>query len=258
MYSNDDGQRRRDDEAAYQRRREADDAAHQRRREADEAASQRRREEERRVNDMLLRQKREQEDSVNDQFRRERNEEAQRHDADWEDWRRGQADSFKQASAQAERVGRANSAVATHTNSDAFDNPLLEIVVFGFRLGLVIAVVFGPPVGAYAALGILLSKFPLYAVDPSFAGAVARTFFNAVAQWAGDFQAFHFYLAREWRFHNFGTLLLYCLAFWVSVFAALWIIGRLFLLNRALGIVGIFTALVPVGLFIYVVVHFFK
>lgn len=69
MNSNDYDQRRRDDDAAYQRQKEADDAAYQRRKEDDDAACLRRMEEEKRVEDMLYRQKREDEARKNDQFR---------------------------------------------------------------------------------------------------------------------------------------------------------------------------------------------
>lgn len=78
MYSNDDDQRRRDNDIADQRRRDADNAAYERRREADDAAHQRRREEEQRVNEQLLRKKIDDDFKQNDQLQWERSDEADR------------------------------------------------------------------------------------------------------------------------------------------------------------------------------------
>ena len=247
MYSNDDDQRRRDDEAAYQRRREADDAAYQRRSE-----------EERRVNEMLLRQKREQQDSVNDQFRRERNEEAQRHGEDWADWRKRQEESAKRGNLPSTSAVCGSNPPAVHSPSTTYQHPWVEGSGGLFRLGIVLAIIFAPPIAIYAALGTLIQKFPLYAADPSFSGVVANAFIKGLGPWTKELQESHFYLARAWRFKNYWTLFFYGVAVWLFIWATIWLLLRIFRVHRALGVVCTLALLIPMGFFIYVVVHFSK
>lgn len=247
MYSNADEQRRRDEAAAYEQRRRDDEAAYQRRRE-----------EERRVNDMLLRQKREDDARENDQLRRERAEEAQRRDEDWDDWRKRQEESTKYGNLPpASSVGGSNSPAA-RSPSTAYQHPWDEGIGSLFRLGLFLAIVFAPPIAIYAALGTLIQKFPLYAADPSFSGAVANAFINGLGPWTKELQESHFYLARAWRFSNYWTLFFYGVAVWLFIGATLWLLLRIFRVNRALGVVCTLALLVPIGFFIYVVVHFSK
>lgn len=104
-----------------------------------------------------------------------------------------------------------------------------------------------------AAAELLVTKFPKFSADPSFAGQVAKAF----VQWTGDWpKALYEVLDKAFQSKSYWTLLLYCLITSVCIGLCKWLLARLFRLHWALGLTVSLGLASLVGLFIYVVVHF--
>jgi len=266
MYSNDDYHRR-EQERRDQERRQADEQRRlddqrryeerqrdEQRRRAEEEGYWRRKEEEQRH--QLNREKQTREEILNDvsKSKQEREAELQRHQQEWDDQRKKQHDQENQASTPPPRAQASSATPSIAASPSAFTHPWDDDFVGLFRFALGITVIFAPPFLAYTALRLLVVKFPGYASDPSFAGAVASAFVEAFGVVGLQLKQLYWALSGGLGWPIFW----FSVAVWVVMLLLAWVPYALFHVRRTLGLAAGAVMLTPVGLLAYVAVHFWR
>ena len=252
MYNTQDDERRRYDEQRREQQRREDEQRQERQRRDDE---QRRLNEEahwrkkdaERQQDEWLRSKKHDNEAMADRIQQEKDA----GDREWDERRDNQARSTSSypsysapsSSAPSPQASESSQGQARRdTGGEALGLLIWTLLVFTLPLMLI---------GAAAEL--LVTKFPKFSADPSFAGPVAKAF----VQWTGDWpKALYEVLDKAFQSKSYGTLLLYCLITSVCIGLCKWLLARLFRLHWALGLTVSLGLASLVGLFIYVVVHF--
>lgn len=266
MYSNDDYQRR-EQERRDQERRQADEQRRlddqrryeerqreEQRRRAEEEAYWRRKEEEQRQ--QLIREKQAREAILNDvsKSKQEREAELRRHQQEWDDQRKTQRDQENQASMPPPRAQAPSATPSSAASPSAFTHPWDDDFVGWIRFAFGITLIVAPPFLAYTALRLLVVKFPGYASDPSFAGAVASAFVQVFGVVGLQLKQLYSSLSSGMGWPIF----LFSVAVWLVMLLLAWVPYALFHLRRTLGFAAGAAMLAPIGVFAYVVVHFWR
>lgn len=240
MYSNDDD-RRRDEQRRWEEQRRDE----QRRR--DEAAAYERRQQEQRVHEQAWARKDAQARELYAQEQQRRADD-ERHDRDWDEWRKQQA---ARSGAYAAPASSPSSAPQTTSSSRGSGDDGLGGLVGLAMLLLLLAM---PPLLAFAALEVFIQKFPRYAVDPSFGGQVAGFFVQALGgEWA---KTLHKWVDTSFRRKDYWQMFLYGAGVWVILACGLSLIRQMFRVHVMAGLVTMLALLGPMGLFMYVCWHF--
>lgn len=243
MYSNDDDRRR--DE---QRRWEEQQYREQQRRD-DEAAYARRQQEQRNHAEFYARREAQaQEWEAEKQQNRADNE---RRDQDWNDWRKQQAGQGGYAAHAPSYAQPEPQSFPLQAAAAPDGNGLVGLVAFA----LLLAVAFAVPALVFLALYELLYRFPLYALDPSFAGKVARAFVQALgSEWM---QTLYQFIHTSVRRRAYGPLFLYGAGVWgVVLIGVPLVLGLTYRIHVAVGRIAVLALITVVGLFVYVLAHF--
>ena len=239
MYSNDDDRRR--DE---QRRLEEQRRDEQRRR--DDNAAYERKQQEQRENAQAWARKEAQarESHAQEQQRLAGNE---RHDRDWDEWRKQQA---ARSGAYAAPASAPSAPQGTSSSGRSGDDGLGGLV----GLAILLLLLAMPPLLAFAVLEEFIQKFPRYAVDPSFSGQVAGFFVQALGvEWA---KTLHKWIETSFRHKDYWHMFLYGAGVWVILACGLSLIRQMFRVHVMAGLVTMLALLGPMGLFMYVCWHF--
>jgi hypothetical protein len=214
--------------------------------------------EETRVNTKLEHQKRERLADEHAQSQREqRKQDHQQHVRDSDDWHKTLSDRLKYGGVQPSLTGNTQTAPhppgsATAASAHISDDGDRSILYLSLLLALVVA----PPFMVYSALGSLVREFPHYAADHSFAGQVAKVFVQGLWQWSHELEAFHWLLSFRLRNTWGWDVFFYGVKVWLLVGAVLFLLWCLFRVHKALGLAAIVALLGPIGLFLYVQLHF--
>ena len=239
MYSNDDDRRR--DE---QRRLEEQRRDEQRRR--DDNAAYERKQQEQRENAQAWARKEAQarESHAQEQQRLAGNE---RHDRDWDEWRKQQA---ARSGAYAAPASAPSAPQGTSSSGRSGDDGLGGLV----GLAILLLLLAMPPLLAFAVLEEFIQKFPRYAVDPSFSGQVAGFFVQALGvEWA---KTLHKWIETSFRHKDYWHMFLYGAGVWVILACGLSLIRQMFRVHVMAGLVTMLALLGPMVLFMYVSWHF--
>ena len=240
MYSNDDD-RRRDEQCRWEEQRRDE----QRRR--DDAAAYERRQQEQRDHEQAWARKDAQarESHAQEQQRRADDE---RHDRDWDEWRKQQA---ARSGAYAAPASSSSSAPqATSSAGRSGDDGLGALV----GLAILLLLLAMPPLLVFAALEEFIQKFPRYAVDPSFSGQVAGFFVQALGvEWA---KTLHKWIETSFRHKDYWHMFLYGAGVWVILACGLSLIRQMFRVHVMAGLVTMLALLGPMVLFMYMSWHF--
>lgn len=240
MYSNDDDRRR--DE---QRRLEEQRRDEQRRR--DDNAAYERKQQEQRENAQAWARKEAQarESHAQEQQWLADNE---RHDRDWDEWRKQQAAC---SGAYAAPASSPSSAPQTTSSSRGSGDDGLGALV---GLAILLLLLAMPPLLVFAALEEFIQKFPRYAVDPSFSGQVAGFFVQALGvEWA---KTLHKWIETSFRHKDYWHMFLYGAGVWVILACGLSLIRQMFRVHVMAGLVTMLALLGPMVLFMYMSWHF--
>ena len=240
MYSNDDDRRR--DE---QRRWEEQSRDEQRQRDDDAAYA--RRQQEQRDHEQAWARKDAQARELHAQAQQRRADD-ERHDQDWDEWRKQQA---ARSGAYAAPASSSSSAPqATSSAGRSGDDGLGALV----GLAMLLLLLAMPPLLVFAALEEFIQKFPRYAVDPSFSGQVAGFFVQALGvEWA---KTLHKWIETSFRHKDYWHMFLYGAGVWVILACGLSLIRQMFRVHAMAGLVTMLALLGPMGLFMYVCWHF--
>lgn len=239
MYSNDDDRRR--DE---QRRLEEQRRDEQRRR--DDNAAYERKQQEQRENAQAWARKEAQarESHAQEQQRLAGNE---RHDRDWDEWRKQQA---ARSGAYAAPASAPSAPQGTSSSGRSGDDGLGGLV----GLAILLLLLAMPPLLAFAVLEEFIQKFPRYAVDPSFSGQVAGFFVQALGvEWA---KTLHKWIDTSFRHKDYWHMFLYGAGVWVILACGLSLIRQMFRVHVMAGLVSMLALLGPMVLVMYVSWHF--
>lgn len=239
MYSNDDDRRR--DE---QRRLEEQRRDEQRRR--DDNAAYERKQQEQRENAQAWARKDAQarELHAQEQQRLAGNE---RHDRDWDEWRKQQA---ARSGAYAAPASAPSAPQGTSSSGRSGDDGLGGLV----GLAILLLLLAMPPLLAFAVLEEFIQKFPRYAVDPSFSGQVAGFFVQALGvEWA---KTLHKWIETSFRHKDYWHMFLYGAGVWVILACGLSLIRQMFRVHVMAGLVIMLALLGPMVLVMYVSWHF--
>ena len=239
MYSNDDDRRR--DE---QRRLEEQRRDEQRRR--DDNAAYERKQQEQRENAQAWARKEAQarESHAQEQQRLAGNE---RHDRDWDEWRKQQA---ARSGAYAAPASAPSAPQGTSSSGRSGDDGLGGLV----GLAILLLLLAMPPLLAFAVLEEFIQKFPRYAVDPSFSGQVAGFFVQALGvEWA---KTLHKWIETSFRHKDYWHMFLYGAGVWVILACGLSLIRQMFRVHAIAGLVTMLALLGPMVLVMYVSWHF--
>ena len=239
MYSNDDDRRR--DE---QRRLEEQRRDEQRRR--DDNAAYERKQQEQRENAQAWARKVAQarESHAQEQQRLAGNE---RHDRDWDEWRKQQA---ARSGAYAAPASAPSAPQGTSSSGRSGDDGLGGLV----GLAILLLLLAMPPLLAFAVLEEFIQKFPRYAVDPSFSGQVAGFFVQALGvEWA---KTLHKWIETSFRHKDYWHMFLYGAGVWVILACGLSLIRQMFRVHVMAGLVSMLALLGPMVLVMYVSWHF--
>lgn len=239
MYSNDDDRRR--DE---QRRLEEQRRDEQRRR--DDNAAYERKQQEQRENAQAWARKEAQarESHAQEQQRLAGNE---RHDRDWDEWRKQQA---ARSGAYAAPASAPSAPQGTSSSGRSGDDGLGGLV----GLAILLLLLAMPPLLAFAVLEEFIQKFPRYAVDPSFSGQVAGFFVQALGvEWA---KTLHKWIETSFRHKDYWHMFLYGAGVWVILACGLSLIRQMFRVHVMAGLVTMLALLGPMVLVMYVSWHF--
>ena len=240
MYSNDDD-RRRDEQRRWEEQRRDE----QRRR--DDAAAYERRQQEQRDHEQAWARKDAQARELHAQEQQGRADD-ERHDRDWDEWRKQQA---ARSGAYAAPASSPSSAPQTTSSSRGSGDDGLGALVGLAMLLLLLAM---PPLLAFAALEEFIQKFPRYAVDPSFGGKVAGFFVQALGgEWA---KTLHKWVDTSFRRKDYWHMFLYGAGVWVILACGLSLIRQMFRVHVMAGLVTMLALLGSMGLFMYVSWHF--
>lgn len=239
MYSNDDDRRR--DE---QRRLEEQRRDEQRRR--DDNAAYERKQQEQRENAQAWARKETQarESHAQEQQRLAGNE---RHDRDWDEWRKQQAARSGAYAAPASAPSAPQGASSSGRSGDDGLGGLVGLAILLLLLAM-------PPLLAFAVLEEFIQKFPRYAVDPSFSGQVAGFFVQALGvEWA---KTLHKWIETSFRHKDYWHMFLYGAGVWVILACGLSLIRQMFRVHVMAGLVTMLALLGPMVLVMYVSWHF--
>lgn len=239
MYSNDDD-RRRDEQRRWEEQRRDE----QRRR--DDAAAYERRQQEQRENAQAWARKEAQarESHAQEQQRLAGNE---RHDRDWDEWRKQQA---ARSGAYAAPASAPSAPQGTSSSGRSGDDGLGGLV----GLAILLLLLAMPPLLAFAVLEEFIQKFPRYAVDPSFSGQVAGFFVQALGvEWA---KTLHKWIETSFRHKDYWHMFLYGAGVWVILACGLSLIRQMFRVHVMAGLVTMLALLGPMVLVMYVSWHF--
>jgi len=239
MYSNDDD-RRRDEQRRWEEQRRDE----QRRR--DDNAAYERKQQEQRENAQAWARKEAQarESHAQEQQRLAGNE---RHDRDWDEWRKQQA---ARSGAYAAPASAPSAPQGTSSSGRSGDDGLGGLV----GLAILLLLLAMPPLLAFAALEEFIQKFPRYAVDPSFSGQVAGFFVQALGvEWA---KTLHKWIETSFRHKDYWHMFLYGAGVWVILACGLSLIRQMFRVHVMAGLVTMLALLGSMGLFMYVSWHF--
>ena len=239
MYSNDDDRRRDEQHRLEEQRRDE-----QRRR--DDNAAYERKQQEQRENAQAWARKEAQarESHAQEQQRLAGNE---RHDRDWDEWRKQQA---ARSGAYAAPASAPSAPQGTSSSGRSGDDGLGGLV----GLAILLLLLAMPPLLAFAVLEEFIQKFPRYAVDPSFSGQVAGFFVQALGvEWA---KTLHKWIETSFRHKDYWHMFLYGAGVWVILACGLSLIRQMFRVHVMAGLVTMLALLGPMGLFLYVCWHF--
>ena len=239
MYSNDDDRRRDEQHRLEEQRRDE-----QRRR--DDNAAYERKQQEQRENAQAWARKEAQarESHAQEQQRLAGNE---RHDRDWDEWRKQQA---ARSGAYAAPASAPSAPQGTSSSGRSGDDGLGGLV----GLAILLLLLAMPPLLAFAVLEEFIQKFPRYAVDPSFSGQVAGFFVQALGvEWA---KTLHKWIETSFRHKDYWHMFLYGAGVWVILACGLSLIRQMFRVHVMAGLVTMLALLGPMVLFMYVSWHF--
>ena len=240
MYSNDDD-RRRDEQRRWEEQRRDE----QRQRD-DDAAYARRQQEQRDHEQAWARTDAQARESHAQEQQRRADDE--RHDQDWDEWRKQQA---ARSGAYAAPASSSSSAPqATSSAGRSGDDGLGALV----GLAMLLLLLAMPPLLAFAVLEEFIQKFPRYAVDPSFSGQVAGFFVQALGvEWA---KTLHKWIETSFRHKDYWHMFLYGAGVWVILACGLSLIRQMFRVHVMAGLVTMLALLGPMVLVMYVSWHF--
>ena len=239
MYSNDDDRRRDEQHRLEEQRRDE-----QRRR--DDNAAYERKQQEQRENAQAWARKEAQarELHAQEQQRLAGNE---RHDRDWDEWRKQQA---ARSGAYAAPASAPSAPQGTSSSGRSGDDGLGGLV----GLAILLLLLAMPPLLAFAVLEEFIQKFPRYAVDPSFSGQVAGFFVQALGvEWA---KTLHKWIETSFRHKDYWHMFLYGAGVWVILACGLSLIRQMFRVHVMAGRVTMLALLGPMVLVMYVSWHF--
>ena len=239
MYSNDDDRRRDEQHRLEEQRRDE-----QRRR--DDNAAYERKQQEQRENAQAWARKDAQarESHAQEQQRLAGNE---RHDRDWDEWRKQQA---ARSGAYAAPASAPSAPQGTSSSGRSGDDGLGGLV----GLAILLLLLAMPPLLAFAVLEEFIQKFPRYAVDPSFSGQVAGFFVQALGvEWA---KTLHKWIETSFRHKDYWHMFLYGAGVWVILACGLSLIRQMFRVHVMAGLVTMLALLGPMVLVMYVSWHF--
>ena len=239
MYSNDDDRRRDEQHRLEEQRRDE-----QRRR--DDNAAYERKQQEQRENAQAWARKVAQarESHAQEQQRLAGNE---RHDRDWDEWRKQQA---ARSGAYAAPASAPSAPQGTSSSGRSGDDGLGGLV----GLAILLLLLAMPPLLAFAVLEEFIQKFPRYAVDPSFSGQVAGFFVQALGvEWA---KTLHKWIETSFRHKDYWHMFLYGAGVWVILACGLSLIRQMFRVHVMAGLVSMLALLGPMVLVMYVSWHF--
>jgi len=239
MYSNDDD-RRRDEQRRWEEQRRDEQ------RQRDDDAAYARRQQEQRDHEQAWARKDAQarELHAQEQQRLAGNE---RHDRDWDEWRKQQA---ARSGAYAAPASAPSAPQGTSSSGRSGDDGLGGLV----GLAILLLLLAMPPLLAFAVLEEFIQKFPRYAVDPSFSGQVAGFFVQALGvEWA---KTLHKWIETSFRHKDYWHMFLYGAGVWVILACGLSLIRQMFRVHVMAGLVTMLALLGPMGLFMYVCWHF--
>ena len=235
MYSNDDDRRRDEQHRLEEQRRDE-----QRRR--DDNAAYERKQQEQRENAQAWARKEAQarESHAQEQQRLAGNE---RHDRDWDEWRKQQA---ARSGAYAAPASAPSAPQGTSSSGRSGDDGLGGLV----GLAILLLLLAMPPLLAFAVLEEFIQKFPRYAVDPSFSGQVAGFFVQALGvEWA---KTLHKWIETSFRHKDYWHMFLYGAGVWVILACGLSLIRQMFRVHVMAGLVTMLALLGPMVLVMYV------
>lgn len=239
MYSNDDD-RRRDEQRRWEEQRRDEQ------RQRDDDAAYARRQQEQRDHEQAWARKDAQarELHAQEQQRLAGNE---RHDRDWDEWRKQQA---ARSGAYAAPASAPSAPQGTSSSGRSGDDGLGGLV----GLAILLLLLAMPPLLAFAVLEEFIQKFPRYAVDPSFSGQVAGFFVQALGvEWA---KTLHKWIETSFRHKDYWHMFLYGAGVWVILACGLSLIRQMFRVHVMAGLVSMLALLGPMVLVMYVSWHF--
>lgn len=239
MYSNDDD-RRRDEQRRWEEQRRDEQ------RQRDDDAAYARRQQEQRDHEQAWARKDAQarESHAQEQQRLAGNE---RHDRDWDEWRKQQA---ARSGAYAAPASAPSAPQGTSSSGRSGDDGLGGLV----GLAILLLLLAMPPLLAFAVLEEFIQKFPRYAVDPSFSGQVAGFFVQALGvEWA---KTLHKWIETSFRHKDYWHMFLYGAGVWVILACGLSLIRQMFRVHVMAGLVTMLALLGPMVLFMYMSWHF--
>ena len=240
MYSNDDD-RRRDEQRRWEEQRRDEQ------RQRDDDAAYARRQQEQRDHEQAWARKDAQARELHAQEQQRRADD-ERHDQDWDEWRKQQA---ARSGAYAAPASSSSSAPqATSSAGRSGDDGLGALV----GLAILLLLLAMPPLLVFAALEEFIQKFPRYAVDPSFSGQVAGFFVQALGvEWA---KTLHKWIETSFRHKDYWHMFLYGAGVWVILACGLSLIRQMFRVHVMAGLVTMLALLGPMVLFMYMPWHF--
>ena len=240
MYSNDDD-RRRDEQRRWEEQRRDEQ------RQRDDDAAYARRQQEQRDHEQAWARKDAQARELHAQAQQRRADD-ERHDRDWDEWRKQQA---ARSGAYAAPASSSSSAPqATSSAGRSGDDGLGALV----GLAILLLLLAMPPLLVFAALEEFIQKFPRYAVDPSFSGQVAGFFVQALGvEWA---KTLHKWIETSFRHKDYWHMFLYGAGVWVILACGLSLIRQMFRVHVMAGLVTMLALLGPMVLFMYMSWHF--
>ena len=240
MYSNDDD-RRRDEQRRW------DEQRRDEQRQRDDDAAYARRQQEQRDHEQAWARKDAQARELHAQEQQRRADD-ERHDRDWDEWRKQQA---ARSGAYAAPASSSSSAPqATSSAGRSGDDGLGALV----GLAMLLLLLAMPPLLVFAALEEFIQKFPRYAVDPSFSGQVAGFFVQALGvEWA---KTLHKWIETSFRHKDYWHMFLYGAGVWVILACGLSLIRQMFRVHVMAGLVIMLALLGPMVLVMYVSWHF--
>ena len=246
MYSNDDD-RRRDEQRRWEEQRRDEQRRHDEQRRRDDAVAYQRRQQEQRDHEQAWARKDAQARELHAQ-EQERRADDERHDRDWDEWRKQQ--TARSGAYAAPASSPSSAPQATSSSRQSGDDGLGALV----GLAILLLLLAMPPLLAFAVLEEFIQKFPRYAVDPSFGGQVAGFFVQTLGgEWA---KTLHKWVDTSFRRKDYWQMFLYSAGVWVILACGLSLIRQMFRVHVMAGLVTMLALLGPMGLFMYVSWHF--